>query len=402
MIHATIDVDLRDHWRAIRACKLAGSPAPMGLWLDGMLYDKKHMTSGEIPRDVIERSPWCSGAEQAEQLGGILVEVGLWVVAENGWKVFNHAKKNETKEQIEARITAKRERDRKRYQKKKFTKIPPSIPPNSAERNPSVPRADSVNGDVNVNVVGSGSDPEGVQREPTVEPEGFAEPDRVPTPIHVRYAEAYAEGQRLAGAEVYPPPVSRRDQADLAELALALRAPRGKTVDAIRDLSTEYRRARPGAAVYTRGWSPGACLDWIRGGKPPDPPVSGTFRRQTLDLSDLPPAAPTKPFGADEYEAGMREGLGAPFAWSWKPWDHAPMARAISEFAEYGDGERVPETEADDRRKWVQLAAVDFAKFVLRRDKARPMGKLGPEQFLEWLVEDTARRRQAREARAVP
>jgi hypothetical protein len=102
VIHAKVDVGLRDHVRAHRA------GAAMSTWLWGLLYARGQETDGLVP-DVALRGAWV-GEKEARRHAVRLVEVGLWEDTNGGWRICRYEAKNETKEQIAERRRETRER----------------------------------------------------------------------------------------------------------------------------------------------------------------------------------------------------------------------------------------------------------------------------------------------------
>ena len=111
MIHARVDVELRDHERAHRA-----GPA-MGTWLWCLLYTRAKELDGFVPR-VALRAAWV-GEERALEDMATLVSVDLAVECNavgnkgDGWTLTNYAPRNETKAEIDARRAATARRVKK-------------------------------------------------------------------------------------------------------------------------------------------------------------------------------------------------------------------------------------------------------------------------------------------------
>jgi hypothetical protein len=105
VIYAVVDVELADHEKAIRA----GSA--MYLWTWGQLWLRKHRSSdGRIPKAVAVKCPWESTAVNTRALAR-LIAANLWLPDEgDAVVVWNYAKKNDTRDVIEARIEAARAR----------------------------------------------------------------------------------------------------------------------------------------------------------------------------------------------------------------------------------------------------------------------------------------------------
>ena len=111
MIHARVDVELRDHERAHRAGRA------MATWTWCLLYTRAKELDGFVPA-VALRAAWV-GEEQALLDMAVLVETGLAVecnaVSNNGhgWTLTNYAPRNETKADIDARRAATAHRVRR-------------------------------------------------------------------------------------------------------------------------------------------------------------------------------------------------------------------------------------------------------------------------------------------------
>lgn len=132
MIYARIDVDLRDHQKA----DAAGSA--MALWLWSVLWCRAQKSTGWIPRRSLLGSHWFSKKE-LDRYSKRLVLVGLWleetVADERGYRIYNYAQKQDTKEVIDARIEAARLR-KARWKEKRERDLE-RVPPKAVERVPS-------------------------------------------------------------------------------------------------------------------------------------------------------------------------------------------------------------------------------------------------------------------------
>jgi hypothetical protein len=102
VIYAKVDVKLRDHVRAHRAGEA------MATWTWALLYVREQETDGFVP-DVALRGSWV-GESAAREHAAKLVEVGLWLVEPDGWRICRYDQKNETREQIAERRREVRER----------------------------------------------------------------------------------------------------------------------------------------------------------------------------------------------------------------------------------------------------------------------------------------------------
>lgn len=102
MIHARVDVELRDHEKAHAA------GAAMATWTWALLWSRAKERDGFVARDSL-RGAWV-GERQAVKDFGKLVAVGLVSVVEGGWLLANYAPKNELKVEIDARRKAEADR----------------------------------------------------------------------------------------------------------------------------------------------------------------------------------------------------------------------------------------------------------------------------------------------------
>ncbi len=100
MIFAGIDVNIITHEKA-----LAAGVEAMGLWLWGMCYAQSHQTNGRLARIAVLTA--MAGKRNAS-LAQRLVDAGLWLVDESGWRIWNYDKKNQTAEEIAAKQDAKK------------------------------------------------------------------------------------------------------------------------------------------------------------------------------------------------------------------------------------------------------------------------------------------------------
>ena len=103
MTHARIDDDFYDHPKFT-----AVSLAAWGLWTASVAYCRHHRTSGKLPRfaPFLNRNGARAAAVE-------LFQIGLWLDQGQEIEVFNYAKKNQTKAEIEAAIQATRARKEK-------------------------------------------------------------------------------------------------------------------------------------------------------------------------------------------------------------------------------------------------------------------------------------------------
>lgn len=111
MIHARVDVELRDHEKAHRAGQA------MGTWTWCLLWTRAKERDGFVAAEAL-RGAW-AGEKQAVRDMATLVRCGLAVVVDGGWMLHGYADKNETREQIDARRAEGRERKRKHDAKRR-------------------------------------------------------------------------------------------------------------------------------------------------------------------------------------------------------------------------------------------------------------------------------------------
>jgi hypothetical protein len=110
MIFSPIDVKLRDHERIFESCEdLDGEAAMMmraavlGAFTWCLLWCAEQLSDGEIPRALLH-------AHHAKEVVSRLLRVELLEDAGRVYRVRNYAKKNRTRESIEASIEAERQR----------------------------------------------------------------------------------------------------------------------------------------------------------------------------------------------------------------------------------------------------------------------------------------------------
>lgn len=104
---AAVDVDLLVHPKAI-----AAGVEAMGLWLWGMAWAHKTGADGKLPRHVV-LTAWGSSRQVVERLAARLVTSGLWLKTDDGWEIWNYAKKNQSAAEKARRREQGRERMRR-------------------------------------------------------------------------------------------------------------------------------------------------------------------------------------------------------------------------------------------------------------------------------------------------
>lgn len=94
-LYAKVDCDALTDARIAEA-----GLAAFGLWVRGLLYAKRHLTDGFVPKGILSI---LALGESAPKLVDRLVASGLWEVAEGGWRVpaEKWAKYQTTKDQVE-------------------------------------------------------------------------------------------------------------------------------------------------------------------------------------------------------------------------------------------------------------------------------------------------------------
>lgn len=102
MLHARLDLAIVNHPRAHKA-----GPA-MATWTWALAYTRQEELDGHIPAWSLRLS-WC-GEKVAREHARRLVEVGLFEVTDDGWRLCRYEDKNETREQIAALRGDARER----------------------------------------------------------------------------------------------------------------------------------------------------------------------------------------------------------------------------------------------------------------------------------------------------
>lgn len=103
-----VDDTLGSHPKA-RAAGLAA----MGLWVVAGAWSSQHLTEGFVPGWYVKS--WPSGHKRAADL----VESGLWIEADSGYRFHQWEERQPTKEQVESERAAARERQRKHRELKR-------------------------------------------------------------------------------------------------------------------------------------------------------------------------------------------------------------------------------------------------------------------------------------------
>lgn len=285
MIHAQVDVELRDHER-ITGADLSHIPeqwqpvmreAMMGLYVDCLLYGqaKRLSAEGRIPQATVHG--FKNGGQQV--VAAELVRVGMLVPDGRDYLVHNYGKKNRSGEQIEAAIEANRKRQ-EAYRAKRPSSQPPP---------PDVTHPPDGGGDGGVtryqrvapgsgSSSGSGSDlKEGVQggREPEA-PSGPRPYGGPPSKSELEYRGAYVRGiERAKGSGfVFP----ERQQGDLNRAIVAhgrkrdgtpIRAPdlfgwiEDAAADFVNDLHDRREKTGKDEVTFYSSFAPRGFAKWL-------------------------------------------------------------------------------------------------------------------------------------------
>lgn len=191
MIYAKVDVELRDHPKALAAGNA------MATWTWGLLYVRSKETDGFIPKAAL-RGAWVGSAEALKH-AATLVQVSLWEAVDGGWRICKYELKNDTKAaiaenkaRVRERVTAHRDRVRNALQ----TPAAAAFVPGSGSYS------------------GSNSDQE--IKIPEEIPPRAREPEA--TPSMARYQEAYANGVRRGKAGPWSWPGTKYADWDLGKI----------------------------------------------------------------------------------------------------------------------------------------------------------------------------------------
>ncbi len=142
MIYATIDVDLVDHDKAV-----AAGPA-MYLWTWAMLWSRRQKRDGFIPAVVVRKCGWGLDDEANLSAARVLVAAGLWAESGTdvgpGWVVLKYSEKNDTSEDIEYRIAAAAERQKRSRAGRRHAAAPEPVTHESRVTSESVTRESHV------------------------------------------------------------------------------------------------------------------------------------------------------------------------------------------------------------------------------------------------------------------
>jgi hypothetical protein len=123
-----VDDTLGSHPKA-RAAGLAA----MGLWVVAGAWASQHLTEGFIPDWYVKS--WPSGQKRAANL----VESGLWIEVDSGYRFHQWEERQPTKEHVEAERAAARERQRRHRESKRDAAVSHGVTDGVTNRTPTRP-----------------------------------------------------------------------------------------------------------------------------------------------------------------------------------------------------------------------------------------------------------------------
>jgi hypothetical protein len=123
-----VDDTLGSHPKA-RAAGLAA----MGLWVVAGAWSSQHLTEGFVPDWFV--NSWPSGQKRAANL----VQSGLWIEADSGFRFHQWEERNPSKEQVESERAAARERQRKHRESKRDAVVSHGVTDGVTNRTPTRP-----------------------------------------------------------------------------------------------------------------------------------------------------------------------------------------------------------------------------------------------------------------------
>ena len=88
---------------------LAAGPVAAYVWACGLAYANRYLTDGYLPRAAVRR---LADVEDPYRLAQRLVDVGLWVPADDGWQIHDFAEYQPSSDSVRAERDANRERMR--------------------------------------------------------------------------------------------------------------------------------------------------------------------------------------------------------------------------------------------------------------------------------------------------
>ena len=123
-----VDDTLGSHPKA-RAAGLAA----MGLWVTAGAWASQHLTGGFVPDWYVKS--WPSGQKRAANL----VQSGLWIEVDSGYKFHQWEERQPTKEHVESERAAARERQRKHRESKRDAAVSHGVTDGVTNRTPTRP-----------------------------------------------------------------------------------------------------------------------------------------------------------------------------------------------------------------------------------------------------------------------
>lgn len=123
-----VDDTLSNHPKA----RAAGLPA-MGLWVVAGAYASQYLTEGFVPDSYV--ASWPNGRKHA----AALVAADLWMTVDNGWRFHQWDERNPSKDQVEAKRAANRERQRRRRESRQDNDVSHGVTPPVSHNTPTRP-----------------------------------------------------------------------------------------------------------------------------------------------------------------------------------------------------------------------------------------------------------------------
>jgi hypothetical protein len=123
-----VDDTLGSHPKA-RAAGLAA----MGLWVVAGAWSSQHLTEGFVPDWYV--NSWPSGQKRAANL----VQSGLWIEEDSGFRFHQWDERNPSKEQVESERAAARERQRRHRESKRDAGVSHGVTDGVTNRTPTRP-----------------------------------------------------------------------------------------------------------------------------------------------------------------------------------------------------------------------------------------------------------------------
>ncbi len=111
----------------------AAGLAAMGLWVVAGAWSSQHLTEGFVPDWYVKS--WPSGHKRAADL----VQSGLWVEADSGYRFHQWEERQPTKAQVESEREAARERQRRHRESKRDAAVSHGVTDGVTNRTPTRP-----------------------------------------------------------------------------------------------------------------------------------------------------------------------------------------------------------------------------------------------------------------------